>query len=360
MISWWRTKLGDEEIYSVRDSINQECISQGEKTLLFEREIAKALNVRYAVAVPSGSIALLMSLMVLGIKKNDEVIVPNRTFIATAHAALLLGAKIILIDVVPNIPVLNVSELKKKITSKTKAIIPVHLNGRSVDMLELNKIAKEYNLKVIEDAAQAIFSKNEYGFLGTQSDVGCFSLGVTKLLTTGQGGIAVTNDEELYASMKKCRNHGVNDTLSDLYTQFGFNFKFNDILASVGIAQLAKIKGTIDYVKKVYNLYKEELKGIECMQIIPVNIEKGEIPLWVEVLCTKREELMKFLLGNGIETRRFLPDLHFSRHLKARKAVFLNSEKFHKYGVFLPCGPNQSTKDIEFVISKIKEFNKQN
>jgi dTDP-4-amino-4,6-dideoxygalactose transaminase len=178
--------------------------------------------------------ALTMSLLTLGIGPGDEVIVPNRTFMATAHAALILGAKVRLVDVLPDRPLLDVAQVEAAITPRTKAVLAVHLNGRAVDMPALKALAPRHNLKVVEDAAQAFLSKGSFGWLGAQSDFGCFSLGMTKLVSTGQGGFVVTRDESLYHRMRRVQCHGVVDTLIDTYEMLGSNFKFNDVLASIG------------------------------------------------------------------------------------------------------------------------------
>jgi len=223
-ISWWRTKFGEEEILQLANAINHEQISQGEITAEFESQVGQILGVPYVVATTSGSMAILMALIAAGVAPGDEVIVPNRTWIATAHAALLLGAKPVLIDVVKNSLVMDVAALESKITPRTKAIIPVHLNGRSVNMPEVNRIAAQHGIKVVEDAAQALCSRNADGFLGLQSFAGCFSLSIAKIIATGQGGFVVTKNEETYLRLKGMRTHGVSDVINCTYTRPGLIF----------------------------------------------------------------------------------------------------------------------------------------
>ena len=188
MIPWWKTTFGEQEIQKVTEAISNGHISQGPITEEFETRLAEALDVPYVVATTSGSVALLMALMAFGIQPDDEVIVPNRTWIATAHAVKMIGAKVVLVDVQPDLPIMEVAQLEQKITPRTKAIIPVHLSGRSADMDAIREIAKAHGLLIIEDAAQALFSKYRGEYCGTQSDAGCFSFSVAKLLPTGQGG----------------------------------------------------------------------------------------------------------------------------------------------------------------------------
>ncbi len=352
-ISWWRTNFGEEEIQQVADSISHECISQGMVTEKFEKEISQLLDIPYVIATTSGSMAILMALMAAGIGHGDEVIVPNRTWIATAHAALLLGAKVVLVDTESERPIMDVTQIEKHLSTRTKAIIPVHLNGRSVNMREVNTIAEKFGLKVIEDAAQAFCSRNGDGFLGCQSFAGCFSLSVAKIISTGQGGFVVTRDKNTYQKLKLMRTHGVSDVINATYTKMGFNFRFTDIQASIGLAQIKRLSDRIKHVKAVYSMYEEAIREIEFLKLIPVNIINGEIPVYVEVLCSDRKGLMKFLASHDIQTRPFYPDLNSAEYL-SNDEVFPNAKIFGEQGIFLPCGPNQSLENVKRVIEVLK------
>lgn len=356
-VSWWRTNFGREEADLIADSIADERISQGEVTADFERRISRVLDIPYVVATTSGSTAILMSLIAAGIGPGDEVIVPNRTWIATAHAPLLLGAKVVLADVEKERPLLDADSLKGKITSRTKAVIPVHLNGRSVNMPAINKIAQKHGLKVIEDAAQAFCSKNKSGMLGCQSFAGCFSLSVAKLISTGQGGFVVTRDRAVYERLKLMRTHGVSDLIDVSYTRPGFNFRFNDILASIGIVQLSRLSERIKKVKGIYDRYMKSLQGMDFLKLILVNTTSGEIPIYVEALCPVRNRLLRFLSKNKIQARPFYPDLNKAKYLGDR-CSYPNSAVFGEQGLFLPCGPAQSLKNIDSVLKALAEFGK--
>lgn len=354
-ITWWRTEFGQQEIRNITDAINSEHISQGVITAEFEARLSKALEVPYVVVTTSGSMALLMALMALGVGPGDEVIVPNRTWIATAHAPLMLGAKVVLVDVKSDLPVMDVYQIKKKITQKTKVIMPVHLGGRSVDMEEIRAISKEYGLAVVEDAAQALFSKNKFGYLGTQSDIGCFSLSVAKLISTGQGGFTVTKDKAIYDKLKSIRSHGVNDVINVTYTNPGFNFRFTDIQAAIGLAQLDRLQEKIAGVKAVYARYASVMDKFPFLKFIPVNIEVGEIPLYIEVLSSQRDKLIQFLADYGIGTRPFYPDLDLANYFGPFEK-FPNARIFGKQGLFLPCGPTQSLENIDRVIEILRKY----
>jgi len=355
MISWWRINFGQKEIDRITKSINNENISQGSVTKEFENMIAEKIGVKYVVATTSGSMAILMALIAAKIGPGDEVIIPNRTWIATANAPLLLGAKPVLIDVRHDFPIIDNNQIEAAITSKTKAIIPVHLNGKATDMRQLNDIANKYRLKIIEDAAQAFGSTNKDGYLGTQSFAGCFSLSVAKLIATGQGGFVVTNNSKTYDNLNLMRTHGVSNLINSTFDNFGFNFRFNDILASIGIEQLLKLDQHIEKVKQIYKMYRDGLQQSDSMQLINAEIEKGQVPTYVEVLVRERDELVKFLNGNGIQSRPFYPNLDTAPYLKSDNS-FPNSQKFSLNGLFLPSGPGQSLENINKVIDSINKF----
>ncbi|MCX6239054.1 MAG: DegT/DnrJ/EryC1/StrS family aminotransferase [Bacteroidia bacterium] len=358
MINWWRTGFNNGESEAIAQAIIHEHVSQGPVVAELERQLAAYLGVPYVVATTSGSMALLMSTWVLGIGPGDEVVVPNRTWIATAHAPFLLGAKIVLVDVEPDRPIIDVNLIEKAITKNTKAIIPVHLCGRSADMHTINQIAVKHGIAVIEDAAQALGSRNADGFLGTQSDMGCFSFSVAKIIATGQGGFIATKNDKLYKKLVAMRTHRVGDIVNAEWDQPGFNFRFTDILAAVGIEQLKLLPGRIEKVNKIYQLYEEGLTGLPFIKLIPVKIAIGEIPIYIEVLCEYREKFIEFLAGRGIQCRPFYPDLNYARYFN-NSGHFPNSEPFGKSGVYLPSGPEQPIENVREVIMMINEFGRE-
>ncbi|MBF0523080.1 MAG: DegT/DnrJ/EryC1/StrS family aminotransferase [Candidatus Omnitrophica bacterium] len=361
-ISWWRTSFGEDVVDNIVRSVRNECISMGSVTAQFEGQLAQALDVPYVVTTTSGSMALLMAMMAVGIKPGDEVIVPNRTWIATAHAPMLLGAKVILVDVLADRSVMDVSQIEEKITSKTKAIIPVALNGRAVDMDEVWKIAKKHGLHVVEDAAQALFCRYAGNLssrhMGTESEMGCFSFSMAKLLPTGQGGFVATKHKDVYDKLKRIRTHGVDDVINCTFFDMGFNFRFTDVQSSIGQIQLERIKQRIAQIQAIYAKYELALKGIGFLKLIPVNVAAGEIPIYAEVLCKEREKLIAFLAAQGIQTRPFYPDLNTAKHLGAT-GRFPNAEVFGSQGLVLPCGPDQPLENIDRVIECLKLFGKK-
>ena len=200
--------------------------NEGKLTKLFEKKISKLLGAKYAVTTTSGTISIFLALKAAGIKEGDEVIVPNLTFPATANAVKLSGAKPILVDVNDNNLLINEKNLLKKINKKTKAIIPVHVSGRGSNIKEILKIAKNKKLFVIEDAAEAFMSKKDHKYLGTFGDLGCFSFAPNKIITTGQGGVVVTNNKLFYQNLCELKDQGrVGPTTGgeDKYNSVGYN-----------------------------------------------------------------------------------------------------------------------------------------
>ena len=347
-VPYWRTDLGEAEIEMVASSMRGGCLSQGKVTKRFEAEIAKLFGVPHAVCTVNGSAALFMAVSALGIGPGDEIILPNRTFVATAHAVMLAGAGVRLVDTHKDDTIVDETLIEARITPKTKAIFAVHLNGNNANMRVINDIARRHGLKVIEDAAQAFYSRNADGFLGAQSDLGCFSLGVTKFITTGQGGVVITKDRALYERLLLFRNHGVSSTFVAEYKTFGFNLKFNDILASVGLVQLQKLEDKKKAHFACYNYFRQALAGMEdFIQILPVDEKAGNVPLWVEVLVAERDDTVARLAAENIQVRPFLPDLDRSPHLGPQGCDFPNSRKFSAHGIFLPSGPDIPRSALE-------------
>ena len=353
-ISWWRTEFRAGERERLEQAFAREQISQGVVGHQLEAAMAEALSVRHAVLATSGSTALQLACMALGIGPGDEVICPDRTFIATAHGAQALGAAIRLVDCEIDNPNVDVGRIEAQITPRTRAIMPVHLNGRACDMDAILAIARRHSIAVIEDAAQALFSRDRQGrMLGTLGDLGCFSFGMTKLMSTGQGGMVVTNDDALVEKLRLAKNHGVLDLATHEYLAMGLNFKFPDLLSAIGLAQLERRAEKVENVVRIHRLYEEGLANSGLLRIVPVDIEAGEVPLWVEVVSDQRERIMSRLSELGIQTRKFLPCLHSAGHLSDGSA-FPNSRRFGDTGFVLPCGPDQPLDRVERVITALR------
>ena len=359
-VPWWRTDFDEGEIERAAAAIRGERIAMGAECAALEREFAESLDMPWAVMTPSGSVALLMSLLAHDIGPGDEVIVPDRTFIATAHAVQLAGAKVVLVDTEPTRPVMDVVEVEDRITSRTRAILPVHLGGRSVDLDGLRDVVERHRLVVIEDACQALYSRSpERGqWLGTEGAVGCYSLGLAKLLSSAYGGMIVGRDSELETRLRALRNHGITGTptvTGSAHADFGFNFKVSDILAAVGREQLRSADARCERVREIYERYEAVCSELESVSMIPVDIEGGELPLYAEARSPRRDALHAHLMRYGIQSQPLGASLHDAPHLAVERS-FPCADRFAAEGIILPCGPTQPIENVEFTVAALSEF----
>ncbi|RMH51328.1 MAG: DegT/DnrJ/EryC1/StrS family aminotransferase [Zetaproteobacteria bacterium] len=356
-IPWWQTHFGAAEIEMVARSVGNRHISHGPVTERLEQQIAATLEIPYVVVTTSGSAALFLALKALGIGNGDEVILPDRTWIATAHAVLLAGARPVLVDTTPSIPNIDPERIERRISGNTRAIMPVHLNGRAADMEAIGAIADRHGLFVVEDACQAMLSRNRRGEpLGTLSDIGCFSMGVTKLFSTGQGGFAVTRSRRLWEAMRLVRNHGVVDNFTDRWNLPGFNFKFTDIQASFGLVQLERASERIRHLRRVYRRYEALLAPLSPhLRLLPVDLSAGEVPLYVEVLTEDRDALLRHLANHRIQARPVPPCLHASPYLSGDDS-FEHASFFADHTVYLPCGPGIPLDAVDTVAAALHAY----
>ncbi len=354
-IPWWRTEVTSGDVELITTALSREQVSMGVVTSQLERELADALDIPYVVATTSGSVALTMAMMALNIGPGDEVIVPDRTFIATAHGAHLLGAKIVLADCLPDSPNIDPGQIDALISSRTRAIIAVHLNGRFCQMETILEIASRKGIPVVEDAAQAVFSRTAMGFMGGFGRIGCFSFGMTKLLSTGQGGAVLTRDRMIFENLRAMRNHGVRDVVSHEYLQSGHNFKFTDMQAALGLGQSRRWAAKVSHCNAVYTAYEQGLAGQSKVTLVPVDIAAGECSLWAEVVTAERDNLADYLAQRGIQTRHFLPCLHSAPHLATPRSM-PNSVRYGQTGLVLPSGPSQPLANVHRTIGAIRDW----
>jgi len=355
-IPYWRTQLRSEERDAVAAAVEQGCLSMGAITQRFEEALAEFFGVPSVVCTTSGSSALFLACAGLGLGPGDEVILPNRTFVATAHAVMLTGATVRLVDVRPDCTIIDEDRIAAAITPRTRAICAVHLNGNHADMERIRAIARKEGLAVFEDAAQAFASRSTQGYLGTLSDAGCFSLGVTKLITTGQGGLVIAHTPELAERLRRFRSHGVFDTFDATYERFGFNLKYTDMQASVGLVQLGRVSDKIERHKRFYSEYVEGLAGLPFIRMLEVDLAAGNVPLWAEALVADRENVIGLLAEEGIQVRPFLPNLSEATHLGARDEDFPNSRPFARHGIFLPSGPDLPANAVARTIDVLRSI----
>jgi dTDP-4-amino-4,6-dideoxygalactose transaminase len=356
-IPWWQTEFASGEAEAASSAIASGRLSQGPIVAEFENRLREYLGVRNVIATTSGSDALLLALWATGVRPGDEVLVPNRTWIATAHSVLLLGAVPVIVDTDSDRPVISLVDLERKVSEKTRVVIPVHMNGRDAHIDEVLKFGDRYKLKVIEDAAQALGSKDLSGaFLGTKSLAGCFSLSVAKVISSGQGGFITSNDDEFATRLRRMRTHGVENVVEPKnWGLLGFNFRFTDVLASIGMEQLKKLDKRLNRLRQIHQKYQSGLASLTTVSLIDVQTSQGEIGPYIEVLCKDRSALVAHLNHFGVETRIFYPDVNKADYM-SRSTHNPNSERFGRDGLYLPSGPALHDESIDFVVKKIKEF----
>ncbi len=367
----YATIANEVEPELLRIARTQMCILGADVESL-EKNLADYLKVKHAIAVSSGSDAILMALMVLGIGPGDEVILPTFSFFATAGCVARLFAKPVFVDSEPNSFNINPDLIEAKITNKTKAIMPVHLFGQSADMDSITKIAQKYNIPVIEDAAQALGTQYKDGrFVGGIGEIGCYSFYPSKNLGAfGDGGLIATNDDELATKLKQMRNHGMNPKY---YHKFiGGNFRLDAIQAVVLNIKLKYLDSWHKGRQKNANLYREFFEKYNLLDkvIVPQEIYQNSgqpnhhIYNQFTIQVSQRNELRDFLSKNSIGCDIYYP-VPFHRqecfnYLNCRDDDYPIANKLADTVLSLPVYPELSSEQIEFVVQTIKEFYDKN
>lgn len=361
-IPWWQPQIGEEEYKLIKKVMDDNYPNEGNVTELFEKKICDLLGCKHAVAVTSGTAAMFLSLKALGVGYGDEVIVPDVTFIATANAVEMCGAKPILVDVDKDTINISVEEMTKAITDKTKAVIPVHVSGRACKMNEVMEVAENKDIYVVEDSAEAFMSKHKERYLGTYGKTGCFSLSPFKTITTGQGGIIITDDSDLYVNLKELKDQGRPSRGTggnDLHNVIGYNFKFTNVQAAIALGQLNYLDKRIERMKRNYKIYSESLENVNGISVFKFDIDNGEFPQWTDVLIENRDKLNEYLLSKGIDSRKFWFPIHRQKPYKLPDDNFPNSTRLSPKALWLPSAFTLSDDDINSVCDSIKEFMKK-
>lgn len=355
MINQFEPLYGKEEIKAVNDYLNSGgWLMEYKKTREFEQMLAKFTGAKFCSAVSNGTVSLFIALYALGIGQGDEVIVPDITMAATPNAVLLAGAKPIFVDIEEKSLCLDVEKVERAINKKTKAVMHVSLNGRAGELLKLKKLCEARKIRLIEDAAQSLGSFYQGQHLGTLGIVGSFSFAIHKIITTGQGGALITNDAKIFEKIKKIKDFGRLQGGHDFYEEVGWNFKFTDLQAVFGIAQMRKLKQRINKKKKNFSLYKKFLSSVSQVKFVQADL--GETtPMFVDILAQNREQLADFLKKQGIATRPIYPALH-SQSAYNKSGSYPVAEKIAKECLWLPSSVSLADNQIKLICNKIKEF----
>ena len=349
--------LGKEELENITKCITTNWISsQGPFVKQFEEEIADYTGVEYGITTSSGTTALHLAITALGIGKDDEVIVPDLTFIATANAVTYTGAKPVLVDVDASCWCIDPSKIEKAITPKTKAIMPVHLYGHPADMESIIKLALKYGLYIIEDAAEAQGAKYKNRMVGSFGTINCFSFFANKIITTGEGGICLTNNKELADRMRILRDHGMNPQKRYWHNYIGFNYRMTNLQAAIGVAQLGRIDELINARKRVADWYNSGLSGLPIT--LPPILEWADPVTWqYTILLSNRqvkEKIIECLKDKGVDTRPMFYPIHMMPPYRG-KEQFPVAEDLSVRGISLPSSPNLKGSQLDYICNCIEE-----
>ncbi len=332
--------------------------STGKYVTQFEKEFSNYCGVEYGVATSNGTTALHLALTVLGIGKGDEVIVPDITFAATINAVLYTGATPVIVDIEEDSWCIDPNEIEKAITEKTKAIIPVHIYGQPCDMERIMDIAKRYNLYVVEDCAEAHGAMYAGKKVGSFGDIGCFSFFGNKVITTGEGGMCITNNQELEQKMRIYRDHGMSRERKYYHEVVGFNYRMTNLQAAIGVAQLENIEATLKWREELENSYRDRLNEIADIEVQKNNLPNRKKIAWLVTAYVrdekKRDACMKAMVEANIDARPFFVPL--SEMAIYKDYVFSNkvSRDISKRGFNLPTSYLVGEEEIARVITAIK------
>jgi len=327
----------------------------------FETQFAKYLGVKHAVAVTSGTAALHVALLALGISKGDEVLVPAFTMGATWMAVMFTGAKPVFVDAELETFNMDPDQIERKITKRTRAIIPVHIYGHACDMNAINKIAKKHKLLVIEDAAEALGGEYKGRKCGAMSDVACFSFYANKIVTAGEGGMIVTNNSRIAAEAARFKDLYHSPKKRFVHEKLGYNYRITNLQAAVGVGELANIKKYLAKKQQMARLYRDGLKNIPGIQLPETKTAILNTFWMFGILVHKefgmsRDQLRKKLKAQGIDTRDFFyppEDQPLLKHIIG-KQKFPNANYLGQNGLYLPSGLAITEKQINIVCKAIK------
>ena len=350
--------ISEADIAAVVEVLRSGMLVQGANVQALEEAFANYLNVKNAVAVSNGTATLHLALVALGIGAGDEVIVPAFSYVATANVVEIVGANCVFVDVESDTFNIDVSQIEKAITPKTKAIIPVHEFGLACDVLEIVKIAEKHNLFVIEDAACALGATENGNFTGTFGEVGSFSLHPRKAVTSGEGGILTTDDDDLAEQFRVLRNHGIKMRDGEMdFVSAGFNYRMTDFQAALVGGQFARIEETIQYRNKLADVYFERLKDAENLTLPAVPDGKRHTWQTFHIVVgdtIDRADLIKNLRENKIGTNygaQCIPQQSFylEKYGLNSSESFPNALRAFEKGLALPLFDKLNADDIKRV-----------
>lgn len=340
--------IDEQEIREVTSVLSEKALTSasfegGKRVRQFEDLLSNFVKSKFAIAVNSGTSALQASLYALDIKPNAEVLIPSFTFVATANSVKSIGAKPVFVDILKDNFTMDPDDMKKKITKRTKAIIPVHLYGHVAYMKEIMEIAKKHDLEIIEDASQSLGSKFKGKHSGTFSRLGCFSMYAAKVMTAGEGGAIVTDDKKLFEKLKQIRNHGLSK--HHITSKFGLNLRLPEINAAIAKIQMKKLPTFLRQRKKNAQILTEFLQNHDI--ILPKE-RKNEVMNWYlyTVTLKQRDKIMNKLNSAGIGAAVYYnPPIHQTPYYKTKKTL-TTTEWASRHVISLPIHPKVKKSDL--------------
>jgi perosamine synthetase len=356
-LPWFGPAMTGGELARLAGVLDRNFLNDGPVTREFEDAIAKRAGTRHAVAVTSGTAAISLALMAHGIGPDDEVIVPDLTFIATANAVRLAGGTPVLADVEPVRFTLAIEAVARALTPRTRAVVTVDVNGRGADYRELEPFCRERGLVLVCDAAEALGSAYDGRPLGGFGNAGCFSFSANKTVTTGQGGMAVTNDTAVYHRLLELKDQGRPKRGTggdDLHPAMGFNFKFTDLQAAVGLAQLEVFDQRLAQARRRDAWYCAALDGLPGVVVPDYKSEPGEVRQWTDVLLADRDAVRGALEERGIGVRGLWFPIHTQAPYLAGDDAFPNACGISRRGLWLPSNFSITEDDVARVAAAIR------
>lgn len=371
-LSYGRQSIDEDDIQIVIETLRSPFLTQGPKIQQFEQAIANYVGTQYAVAFCNGTAALHAACYAAGIGVGDEVITSPITFVASANCARYMGGTVVFADIDASTYNINPEEIRKKITPNTKAIIPVDFTGQPAEMDAIMDIACEHNLVVIEDSAHSLGAEYKGEKVGTQADMTMFSFHPVKPITTAEGGIIVTNNEEYYRKLQLFRSHGIEQTDFSAeqggwyyeMTDLGYNYRMTDLQAALGLSQITKIDTFIQQRREIAAFYTEAFQDIEGI-IVPQQLE-GTNSGWHLYMLQLDGISRKFVfeqmrsLNIGVHVHYIPVYWHpYYKELGYGRGICPIAEKWYEKALTLPIHPNMTIDDLSIIVSNIKELLKQ-
>ena len=353
--------VGQEELSNLIRVIENKWLTEGPFSEEFLSIIKQFTGAKHALLTNNGTLALYLALKALGIQTGDEVIVPDFTFNASGSSVVFAGGKPVFVDVDRQNYNIDVTKIEAAISSKTKAIMPVHIYGQSADLYPIMKIAKRYNIKVLEDAAQAygVFYRGKH--TGTIGDIGMISFFADKTVTAGEGGVLLTDNDSLYERLQYLRNQGRLDSGTFVHKQLGMNFRMTDLQCAVGVAQLKKYQEIEGLKLNNFRLYKKLLSDMDEIKVMEEVDHSNLVPFRFAAIAKDLKALIDHLEARGIQTRRFFYPLHNQpcfESLGFRTKPYPNSDYLYKNGLALPVFPGLKKEQIVYICNCIENFYK--